>query len=157
MPTLVDQHTREALAAEVRGSFFAYNVINLLDRLSRSHRKLAVIQIGNGTDFTSRALDALACREDVGLDFSRPGIPTDNAYIESLNTQLRAECLNGHVFRSLANAAETLTPWRRDYHAVRPHSALGMLTPKEFAELGQRNLGRSMARIPRSSSGIKTG
>jgi hypothetical protein len=34
---------------------------------------------------------------------------------------------------------------------------LGMLTPKEFAELDQRNLGRSMARIPRSSSGIKTG
>jgi hypothetical protein len=26
--------------------------------------------------------------------------------------------------------------------AVRPQSALGMLTPREFAELGQRNAGR---------------
>jgi transposase InsO family protein len=25
---------------------------------------------------------------------------------------------------------------------VRPHGALGMLTPREFAELGQRNAGR---------------
>ncbi|MFM7259312.1 MAG: integrase core domain-containing protein, partial [bacterium] len=51
-----------------------------------------------------------------------------------------------HVFESLEDAEETLTSWRSDYNAVRPHSALGMLTPKieirEFAELGQRNAGR---------------
>jgi putative transposase len=76
------------------------------------------------------------------LDFRRPGQPTDNAHIESFNVRLRAECLNAHVFESLEDAEETLTSWRRDYIAVRPHSASGMLTPKEFAELGQRNVGR---------------
>jgi putative transposase len=91
------------------------------------------------------------------LDFSRPEKPTDNAQIESFNARLRAECLNAHVFESLEDAAETLASWRRDYNAERPHSALGMLTPKEFAELGQRNAGRAMARIPRRWSGIKTG
>jgi transposase len=54
----------------------------------------------------------------------------------------RAECLNAHVFESLEDVEEILTSWRSDYNAVRPHSALGMLTPKEFAELGQRNAGR---------------
>jgi transposase InsO family protein len=53
-----------------------------------------------------------------------------------------AECLNAHVFESLEDAEETLTSWRSDYNAVRPHSALGMLTLREFAELGQRNAGR---------------
>jgi putative transposase len=110
-----------------------------------------------GAEFASRALDARAYREDVRLDFSRPEKPTDNAQIESFNARLRAECLNAHVFESLEDAAQILASWRRDYNAMRPHSALGMLTPKEFAELGQRNAGRSMARIPRSSSGIKTG
>ena len=81
-------------------------------------------------------------KEDVRLDFSRPGKPTDNAHIESFNARLRTECLNAHVFESLEDAEETLTSWRSDYNAVRPHSALGMLTPREFAELGQRNAGR---------------
>ena len=140
--TVVDQYTREALATEARGSFSAHDVIDVLNRLSRSHRKPAVIQVDNGTEFTSRALDAWAYREDVRLDFSRPGKPTDNAHIESFNARLRAECLNAHVFESLEDAEETLTSWRSDYNAVRPHGALGMLTPREFAELGQRNAGR---------------
>jgi putative transposase len=61
---------------------------------------------------------------------------------ETERTVLRAECLNAHVFESLEDAEETLNSWRSYYNAVRPHSALGMLTPREFAELGQRNAGR---------------
>jgi transposase InsO family protein len=78
----------------------------VLNRLSRSHRKPAVIQVDNGTDFASRALDAWAYREDVRLDFSRPGKPTDNAHIESFNARLRAEFLNAHVFESLEDAED---------------------------------------------------
>jgi Integrase core domain len=37
----------------------------------------------------------------VTLDFSRPGKPTDNAFIESLNGKFRAECLNANWFLSL--------------------------------------------------------
>jgi putative transposase len=134
--TVVDQYTREALATEARGSFSAYDVIDVLNRLSRSHRKPAVIHVDNGTEFASRALDAWAYREDVRLDFSRPGKPTDNAHIESFDARLHAECLNAHVFESLEDAEETLTSWRSDYNEARPHSALGMLTPREFADLG---------------------
>jgi hypothetical protein len=42
----------------------------------------------------------------VTLDFSRPGKPTDNAYVEAFNGRFRAECLNGHWFLSLADVAE---------------------------------------------------
>jgi putative transposase len=140
--TVVDQFTREALSTEARGPFSVHDVIDVLNRLSRSHRKPAVIQVDNGTEFASRALDAWTYREDVRFDFSRPGKPTDNAHIKSFNARLRAECLSAHVFESLEDAEETLTSWRSDYNAVRPLSALGMLTPREFAELGQRNAGR---------------
>ena len=78
---VVDQYMREALAAEGRGSFSAHDVIDVLNRLSRSHRKPAVIQVDNGTEFASRALDAWAYREDLRLDSYRPGKPTDNAHI----------------------------------------------------------------------------
>lgn len=140
--TLVDQYTCEVLATEARGSFSAHDKIDVLDWLSSSDRKPSVIQVDNGTEFLSRALDAWAYREDVRLDFSRPGKPTHNAHIESFNARLRAERLNAHAFESLEDAEEILTLWRSDYGAARPHSSLGMLTPREFAELGQRNAGR---------------
>ena len=56
--TVVDQYTRETLATEARGTFSAHDMIDVLNRLSRFHRKPAVIQVDNGTEFASRALDA---------------------------------------------------------------------------------------------------
>ena len=50
----------------------------------------------------------------VTLDFSRPGKPTDNAFIEAFNGRFRAECLNAHWFLTLADAAEKMEDWRKD-------------------------------------------
>lgn len=67
------------------------------------------------------------------LDFSRPGKPTDNAFAESFNGRVRAECLNANWFLSLADARHKCEAWRRDYNEVRPHSSLGNQTPMERA------------------------
>jgi putative transposase len=74
-------------------------------------------------------MDAWAYAHDVRLDFSRPGKPVENAFIESFNGKLRDECLNSHVFATVVDA------WRDDYTAVRPHSALGDRTPAETAAM----------------------
>ena len=63
------------------------------------------------------------------LDFSRPGKPTDNAFIEAFNGRFRAECLNQHWFLTLADAREKMEDWRRDYNEVRPHGAIGNKVP----------------------------
>ena len=65
----------------------------------------------------------------VTLDFSRPGKPTDNGFIEAFNSKLRSECLNAHWFMSLADASEKLEDWRRHYNDDRPHSAIGYNVP----------------------------
>ena len=59
------------------------------------------------------------------LDFSRPGKPTDNAFIETFNGSLRDECLNLHWFETMADARATIEAWRRDYNESRPHTSLG--------------------------------
>jgi putative transposase len=65
---------------------------------------------------------------------------TDNSYVESLNVQLRDECLNTHWFESINEAKRQIEAWRRDYNESRPHMALGERTPEEFAALmRQRN------------------
>ena len=67
------------------------------------------------------------------IDFSRPGKATDNAYIETFNGTLRAECLDTRWFGTLTEAKETIEAWRRGYNESRPHRALGERTPNEFA------------------------
>ena len=66
------------------------------------------------------------------LDFSRPGTPTDNPFIESFNGSFRDECLNVHWVLSLEDARDKIECWRIDYNQFRPHSSLGDLTPEEF-------------------------
>lgn len=70
-----------------------------------------------------------AYHNNVTLDFSRSGKPTDNAFIEAFNGRLRAECLNTHWFLRLDDAREKLERWRRDYNEVGPHGALGNKNP----------------------------
>lgn len=93
-----------------------------------------MITVDNGTDFTSKALDAWAYEHGVKLDFIRPGKPVENAVIESFNGRLRDECLNANVFVSLHDARQKIEAWRIDYNENRPHSSLGHLTPREFTK-----------------------
>jgi transposase InsO family protein len=60
----------------------------------------------NGPEFISKPLDLWAYWNGVKLDFSRPGKPTDNAFIESFNGKFRQECLNENWFLSLEDAQE---------------------------------------------------
>jgi putative transposase len=76
-------------------------------------------------------MDAWADVHGVRLDFIRPGKSVENAFIESFNGKLRDECLNSHIFASVAEAQVVLDAWRDDYNAVRPHRALKDQTPAE--------------------------
>src|SRR3546814_19152548 len=71
------------------------------------------IRVDQGSEFISRDLDLWAYANDVTLDFSRPGKPTDNAYIEAFNGRFRAECLNTPWFLTFADAREQLEAMRR--------------------------------------------
>jgi putative transposase len=133
--TIVDCHTREAPATSARTNFRAYQVIDELDRIARMRGKPRSIRVDNGPEFAGRLLDQWAYLNKVELDFSRPGKPRDNAYIESFNSRLRQECLNAAWFLSMADARSRLNEWRDDYNQNRPHSALGNLTPSAFAAL----------------------
>ncbi len=96
------------------------------------YRPYPRVQVDNGSEFISVALDQWAYEQGVTLDFSRPGKPTDNAFIESFNGSLRDECLNVHGFLSLADVRDKIERWRQDYNEFRPHSSLGDRTPCEF-------------------------
>ncbi|WP_113154401.1 IS3 family transposase [Nitratireductor sp. OM-1] len=127
--TIVDTHSRYCPAVDPRFSYRGEDVVQTLERVCGRIGYPKTIRVDNGSEFISRDLDLWAYANDVTLDFSRPGKPTDNGFIEAFNSKLRAECLNAHWFLSLADAREKLEDWRRYYNEVRPHSAIGYNVP----------------------------
>jgi putative transposase len=89
--------------------------------------------VDNGSEFSGRLLDLWAYHHKVRIDFSRPGKPTDNCYVETFNGSLRDECLNVHWFETLDQAREIIEAWRRDYNESRPHMALAEVAPSDFS------------------------
>jgi putative transposase len=130
--TVVDAFTREALAIDVDQGIKGEQVVAAMARISSIRGAPKTIRVDNGPDFISKALDRWAYENGVTLDFSRPGKPTDNAFVE-FRGRLRDECLNAHWFLSLADARAKIEAWRRDYNESRPHTSLGWLTPVEYA------------------------
>jgi putative transposase len=127
--TIIDTFTRLAPAIDVRASYKGSDVVATLERAIHDVGLPKTIRVDNGPEFISRELDLWAFMRGVTLDFSRPGKPTDNAFIESLNGKFRAECLNTNWFMTLDEARRKCEAWRRDYNEVRPHSAIGNKTP----------------------------
>jgi putative transposase len=132
--TIMDIFTRESLAIEVGQTLKGTDVVEVLDRIRFERAAPKILFCDNGAEFSSQIMDLWAYQNGVKIDFSRPGKPTDNAYIESFNGTLRAECLDAHWFGTLAEAKESIEAWRREYNASRPHRALGERTPNEFAK-----------------------
>jgi putative transposase len=134
--TLVDNYTRESLAIEADERLGGQRVVEVLMEVAEQKGFPKQIRVDNGPEFTSKRLDQWAYLNGVKLDFSRPGKPTDNALIESFNGRFREECLNECWFLSVGDAQEKVEEWRQHYNQVRPHGALGNLSPVEFQAAG---------------------
>jgi putative transposase len=71
-------------------------VVRVLQHISQERGTPQMLFCDNGSEFTSQVMDLWAYHNQVMIDFSRPGKPTDNAHVESFNGTLRAECLDAH-------------------------------------------------------------
>ncbi len=128
---IVDDFSRECLTMVVDTSLSGVRVVHELEQLIRTRGTPKIIVSDNGTELTSVAVLRWVPGR-VAWHYIEPGKPVQNAIIESFNSRLRDECLNEHVFLSLAEARDLIASWRHDYNFVRPHSSLGGLTPMEF-------------------------
>jgi len=141
--TVVDQFSRLCPILEARSSYKAIDVVNSLKRIERRYGIPKQINLDNGPEFISKELDLWAYARGVKLEFSRPGKPTDNAFIESFNGRFREECLNQNWFLSLEDVQSKLDAWRLDYNHVRPHSSLGYVSPIQYLAESMKQRGKS--------------
>ena len=130
---IIDDFTREVVAIEVDTSLSGRRVARVLDWLATTRGLPKVITCDNGTEFTSKAMQAWSIRHDARLNFITPGCPTQNAFIESFNVRMRDEHLNQNLFFGLRDAQCSTERWRQFYNNERPHSSIGRIPPSIFA------------------------
>jgi putative transposase len=131
--TIIDIHSRESLAIVVGHRLRGEDAVAALNHIVERRPAPKCLFVDNGSEFSGQLLDLWAYHHRAKIDFSRPGKPTDNCFIETFNGALRDECLNIHWFASLAEARAVVEAWRRDYNESRPHMALQNRTPAAFA------------------------
>jgi len=130
---VIDDFNREALWIEIDTSLPALRVTRVLDRLADWRGFPARIRCDNGPEFIAGKMAAWADEHDVLLDFIEPGKPAQNAYVERFNRTFREDVLDAYLFGSLREVRQIAVAWLEEYNTVRPHAALGDLTPHEFA------------------------
>jgi putative transposase len=132
---VVDIFTRTCLAIEVERSITADDVARVLDQLVAEHGVPAFLRMDNGPEFVAFAIADWCRFNGSATTFIDPGSPWQNGHVESFNSRLRDEFLNGQLFESVLEAKVLLEDWRYEYNHLRLHSSLCYLTPVEFKEL----------------------
>ena len=130
---IVDDVTRECLAAIPDTSIPGRRVARELTALIDRRGKPGMIVSDNGTEFTCNAMLTWSEDNQIAWHFIAPGKPMQNGFCESFNGRMRDELLNETLFFGLDHARTRIAAWADDYNSQRPHSSLGYLTPAAYA------------------------
>ena len=123
--TVVDNYSRHSQIIEPDFTLTGKKVVAALERVAKQCGYPKIITVDNGSEFTSKALDAWAYAHEVKLEVIRPGKPVEHTVIVSFNGRFRDECLTTNVFVSLRDARQKVEAWQIDYSEHRPHGSLG--------------------------------
>jgi len=127
--TVIDEYTRECLTLKAARSLDSEDVLEVLDDLFMRRGIPEHVRSDNGPELTAQVVRDWLETLEVKPLYIEPGSPWENGYVESFHGKLRDELLNRELFDTLWEAQVLLEQWRREYNAVRPHSALGYRPP----------------------------
>ena len=130
---VIDEFTRECLAAEVGRTFTARDVRLTLQYLFAIRGAPEHIRSDNGPEFIAKELQRWLEQASVRTLYIQKASPWENGYVESFNGKLRDELLNRELFLSVPEARFVLDEWRLEYNHRRPHSGLRSQTPAAYA------------------------
>lgn len=131
---VMDDCSRECLAAYADYSIPAWKVIMVLDQIIKERGNPVQIRVDNGPEFTGKELKSWCEHKGIKLQFIQPGKPMQNGYVERLNRTFREDVLNAYLFETLEQLRILCDEWVYDYNFNKPHSALKGMVPAMIAK-----------------------
>ena len=151
---VIDEFTRECLAAEVGRTFTARDVMLTLQYLFAVRGTPEHVRSDNGPEFIAKELQRWLERAAVRTLYIQKASPWENGYVESFNGKLRDELLNRELFLSVPEARYVLDEWRQEYNHRRPHGSLNWQTPAAYAAKLVDRLAGAFSAAPRVESPV---
>ena len=97
-------------------------------------RPVLLVVSDNGPQMTSGSTREFMALCAIAQHFGRPGTPTDQAWIESLNGHIKAEYPHLLAIRDPATLRAEIAAVRHHYNTVRLHQGVGYVTPEDEHE-----------------------
>lgn len=131
---IIDEFTKECLKIDVDRKLNSDDVQYTLTQLFLTRGTPDYIRSDNGKEFTAKNVRQWLNNLKVRTLFIEPGSPWENGYIESFNSRLRDNLLDGEIFDNVLEAKVVIEQWRKEYNTIRPHSALNYTPPAPEAK-----------------------
>jgi len=137
--TIIDDCSREVLAAHADFSLPAQRVIDVLESINLARPLPQQIRVDNGPEFMADVFKQWCEIKQIRIQYIQPGKPMQNGYIERLNRTYREDVLDAYVFESLEQVRILSDEWMEHYNRFHPHQSLAGLAPISYADTIQVN------------------
>jgi putative transposase len=147
LATVIDLHSREVIGWAIADHMRAELVMAALDMaIARRRPPTGVIfHSDRGAQYTSGEFDRYCKRNKIRRSLGRTGICYDNAVSESFFATYKKELIHTRPWPTISYLKKETFDWIENYYNTRRrHSALGYLTPLEYA-LGYRHISQLAA------------
>lgn len=129
---VIDDYNREALQIEIDVSLTAERITRVMDQILLVRGAPERIHVDHGPEFTSATFISWCQQRNIIIEYTQPGKPTQNAFIERFNGIYRDGVLDAWCFMNLEHVREETERWLKEYNMIRPHESLGDVSPIEF-------------------------
>lgn len=136
---VMDDCTRESLAAYADYSIPSERVIETLKQVIAEREKPKQIRVDNGPEFTSKIFTSWCSNNEITIKYIQPDKPMQNAFIERLNRTFREDVLDAYQFETLEELRILSDEWQYHYNHYHPHKSLKRKAPAEAYRAFRRN------------------
>ena len=126
---VIDDYNREALHVEIEISLTAARITRVIDQILLIWGAPEQIRVDHGPEFTSATFVAWCEQRNIVIEYTQPGKPTQNDFVERSNGIYRDGVLDAGCFMNLSQAREKTDRSLKVYNTVGPHEFLGDVSP----------------------------